>query len=585
MTPPQQPDMETQIQQALDALATNKYPSITRAATAYAVAATTLRRRLKGGKTRKEGQETAQCLTKLEEDELERWIVELTERNIPARVGMLNGMAATILAARQPPSTKLSVGVRWYQGFLHRHSTLVSKFSRALDHARSVAITKPLIKSWLELFSSTIRQYKITAENTYNMDETGIAMGVLGRSMVVVPRTAAQRYMQMPGNKNWVSILKTINDTGNSIDPFLIFKGKNHQSSWYPRAAPRGWKFAILENGWTNDELGLAWLKQHFDPLTQPSDSVTYRLLVLDGHSSHKTWEFLEFCQSHRIVVLCLPAHTTHQLQPLDIGCFQSLKAYYQRKVEEDSRRGVINIDKHQFIELYQQVRALTFDERHIKQAWFDTGLIPLSPQHLYARIPELTGRVIPSSSLIPLPSQSSSPLPSLTPSPRLKTPTTLNELQHYHQRYQNFYSFSLIDSAPSCQRYDKIYQAASRAITACSIAKRRYEQLQETTAQNSYQRRKRQQIRHVGLVLTTETLERMDQTRWEEGEVTSSEVGEEEDSIGTLAFQVFSFNPEDRSHDVSSRKEKDCQIYFYQRVCNTSSRGGQGQRRGRRRV
>ena len=76
-----------------------------------------------------------------------------------------------------------------------------------------------------------------------------------------------------------------------------------------------------------------------------------------------------------------------------------------------------------------------------------------------------------------------------------------------------------------------------------------------------------------------------MDQTRWEEREVTSSEVGEEEDSIGTLAFQVSSFNPEDWSHDVSSRKEKDCQIYFYQRVSNTSSRGGQGQKRGRRRV
>ena len=147
MAPFQQPDVETRIQQALDALAANHYPSISRAATAYAVAATTLRRRLKGGKMRKEGQEGAQCLTKLEEDELERWIVELTEHNIPARVGMLNSMAGTILAARQPIPAKLSVGVRWYQRCLKRHPALVSKFSRALDHARSVAITKPLIKS------------------------------------------------------------------------------------------------------------------------------------------------------------------------------------------------------------------------------------------------------------------------------------------------------------------------------------------------------------------------------------------------------------------------------------------------------
>ena len=146
------------------------------------------------------------------------------------------------------------------------------------------------------------------------MDETGIAMGVLGQSMVVVPHTAAQRYMQMPGNKNWVSILETINGADISIDPFLIFKDKHHQSSWYPRDAPKGWKFAVSENGWTNDALGLAWLKQHFEPSTRPMNSLDYRLLVLDGHSSHKTWEFLECCRSHCIVVLCLPAHTTHQL-------------------------------------------------------------------------------------------------------------------------------------------------------------------------------------------------------------------------------------------------------------------------------
>ena len=167
------------------------------------------------------------------------------------------------------------------------------------------------------------------------MDETGIAMGVLGRSMVVVPRTAAQQYIQMLGNKNWASILETINGTGNSIHPFLIFKGKTHQSSWYPQAAPKGWKFAIPENGWTNDELGLAWLKHHFDPITQPLDPDSYWLLVLDGHSSHKTWKFLEFCRSQKIVVLFLPAHTTHQLQPLGIGCFQSLKAYYPAESRE----------------------------------------------------------------------------------------------------------------------------------------------------------------------------------------------------------------------------------------------------------
>ena len=79
-------------------------------------------------------------------------------------------------------------------------------------------------------------------------------------------------------------------------------------------------------------------------------------------------------------------------------------------------------------------------------------------------------------------------------------------------ERYQDFHSFSSIDSAPSRQQYNKMFQAASQAITACNIAKRQYEQLQELTAQNSNQQRKRQEITHTESVLTTETLERMDQ-------------------------------------------------------------------------
>ncbi len=59
------------------------------------------------------------------------------------------------------------------------------------------------------------------------MDETGIAMGLIDRSMVVVPRAAADRYLQQPRNRNWVSILETISGTGLVLPPFSIFKGQS----------------------------------------------------------------------------------------------------------------------------------------------------------------------------------------------------------------------------------------------------------------------------------------------------------------------------------------------------------------------
>lgn len=49
-------------------------------------------------------------------------------------------------------------------------------------------------------------------------------------------------------------------------------------------------------------------------------------LLLLDGHSSHYQSELLRIAAAERVVLFCLPPHTTHLLQPLDNGVFGSVK-------------------------------------------------------------------------------------------------------------------------------------------------------------------------------------------------------------------------------------------------------------------
>ncbi len=193
---------ESQIQAALAAYRKNEFSSIERAAEAYSIAPRTLHRRAKDGLIREESHEGERKLNPLEESEMVRWIEELTERNIPARVGMLNGMANTILRARQPLPDYTAVSKQWYQEFLGRHPNLQTRFSRALDHAWSTALSKPLVERWFNQWQKTLEDYIITLDNVYNMDETGIMMGVLERSLVVVPRSLALRYMRQPGNKN-----------------------------------------------------------------------------------------------------------------------------------------------------------------------------------------------------------------------------------------------------------------------------------------------------------------------------------------------------------------------------------------------
>jgi hypothetical protein len=63
--------------------------------------------------------------------------------------------------------------------------------------------------------------------------------------------------------------------------------------------------------GWSNDNVGLAWLEQVFDGYTK-QQSGRWQLLILDGHGSHVTMEFIDYCDCHRILLIILPPHSTH---------------------------------------------------------------------------------------------------------------------------------------------------------------------------------------------------------------------------------------------------------------------------------
>lgn len=78
---------------------------------------------------------------------------------------------------------------------------------------------------------------------------------------------------------------------------------------------------------------------------------------VLDGHGSHLTPQFDRTCAQNNIIPICLPPHSSHLLQPLDVGCFAVLKCIYGRLVEESMRLGINHIYKLDFLAAYPKAR------------------------------------------------------------------------------------------------------------------------------------------------------------------------------------------------------------------------------------
>ena len=74
-----------------------------------------------------------------------------------------------------------------------------------------------------------------------------------------------------------------------------------------------------------------------------------------------------------------MPAHSSHLLQPLDVGCFAILKRSYGRLVDQQTL-GINHIDKLDFLAAYPQARIDAFKTRTIQNAFRATGLVPVDP-------------------------------------------------------------------------------------------------------------------------------------------------------------------------------------------------------------
>jgi len=167
------------------------------------------------------------------------------------------------------------------------------------------------------------------------MDEKGFLIGLIQRSLrVIVKSDEKAAFLRQPGSRETVTVIEAVGIFAQDIPPMVIMKGEKHLYGWYHGEMPGHWTTAVSPNGWTDAYLGLQWLVRNFEPHTRPEDLSEYRLLIFDGHDSHITWEFIEFAEAHRIKCLCLPPHSTHLLQPLDVGIFSPYSTAYSKVIQ-----------------------------------------------------------------------------------------------------------------------------------------------------------------------------------------------------------------------------------------------------------
>ncbi|KAK8869161.1 transposase [Apiospora arundinis] len=352
--------------------------SIHKAALYWGIPRSTLISRLHGRQSRRESKSTYQKLSPVQEKHLADWILAQEALGVAPTHTQIKELAQRVLALHGNP---MPLGKNWIESFLRRHPALRTKRQRRIDSQRINGASTEVIKSW---FSTKLRIPQIQAikpENRHNMDEHGILEGQGGNGLVVGSSELRSIQQKQPGSRRWTTILECVSALGRAIPPLVIYKGKSVQEQWFPQELGefKGWKFDASNKGWTNDEIAVKWLEDVFIPETAPNDPKDARLLILDGHGSHTTDDFMSLCYQNNIYLLFLPPHSSHVLQPLDVGVFAPMKAYYRKEIGfltllTDSAP----IGKRNFLICYARARKKALSAQNIKGGWRGSGLWPV---------------------------------------------------------------------------------------------------------------------------------------------------------------------------------------------------------------
>jgi hypothetical protein len=295
--------------------------------------------------------------------------------------------AATVNDSSEVLVTYTPTGKEWTQRFLRRHPQLKTMIAHSIEASRLKDTSRDIVAHFFDTFNRTVRDEGILDENIYNVDESGCALGMIQAARAIIDTNVPLTYHAQPGRQEWVTVIECISGDGTSISPLIIFKGENINGRWVPKDAPRDWHISCNSKGWSSNEHGLQWLQECFEPQTRSKANGRKRILLCDGHDSHITAGFILHCLRNNIILIILPPHSSHLLQPLDVAVFGPLKTAISTQLDRFIRTGISRVQKVEWLTGYIKARSIALSSRNILSGWSGAGLIPFAPTSILRKI------------------------------------------------------------------------------------------------------------------------------------------------------------------------------------------------------
>jgi hypothetical protein len=481
---------------------------------------TTIYHRAHGRRSKEEHAQSKQYLTAEEEKAMVKFLLLMSSLGHPVRIKFLPSLAFSIARRRSSVTTNDPIkppGKNWPRAFEKRHPELKARRVKTMDWKRHENNIYYKMKEWFEVISEVLQDPAIQPENVYNMDETGVMLSKLGSVKVLIGKDDLRDYRGAGVKRTMVTAIECISADGKSLLPLIIWPASTHRSNWTTYPTP-GWHYAHSENGYNDSKISLEWLTRVFDPQTKDKAKGKPRVLICDGFGTHETLEVLEFCFENNIILCRLPSHTSHKLQPCDVGPFAPLKTAYRDQVERLNRGGVDTISKEHFTSLYSPARDKALSKRNILAGWAATGLFPFNPERVFRHTPRP-----PDAATMPEAVEVVTSFPQDEELQTPVTPVTTEALASLHNLIKQDTLGPHDQSTQRIQRHvQKLASAAQISFAECALLRDQNQFLSEINKEAKVRRSTRSLILGKAKVMSYEDLEVARENRAAKDKVTA---------------------------------------------------------------